>query len=148
LYGSAPRVTDLLAQKLPVGYPGLQIVGAESPPFRTLTPEEHADVVRRINESGARIVFIGLGCPNRNHFAADHAVRIQAAKAAFEFHTDTKPTAPQWMQRHGLESFYRLLSEPRRLWSGYLHTDSVFLAKWLASSFSRIAEESDSLQTE
>jgi N-acetylglucosaminyldiphosphoundecaprenol N-acetyl-beta-D-mannosaminyltransferase len=108
--------------------------------------------VRRINESGARIVFIGLGCPKRNHFAADHAVRIQAAKACvgaeFESHADTKPTAPYWMQCHGLEWFYRLLSEPRRLWSGNLHTDSVFLAKWLASSFSRMAEESNSLQTE
>ncbi len=152
LYGSTPRVIDLLKQKLPERFPGLTIAGAESPPFRALTPEEDAEVVRRINESGAGIVFIGLGCPKQDHFAADHADRIQAVQAcvgaAFEFHADTKSTAPAWMQRRGLEWLYRLLCEPRRLWRRYLRTNSVFLAKWLASSFSQMTEQSNSLQTE
>jgi N-acetylglucosaminyldiphosphoundecaprenol N-acetyl-beta-D-mannosaminyltransferase len=152
LYGSTQAVIDLLMQKLPERYPGLQITGAESPPFRALTPEEDTGVVQRINESGAGIVFIGLGCPKQDHFAADHADRIHAVQAcvgaAFEFHADTKPTAPKWMQRNGLEWLYRLLSEPRRLWRRYLHTNSAFLAKWLAASFSRPPEKLDSLQSE
>jgi exopolysaccharide biosynthesis WecB/TagA/CpsF family protein len=138
LYGSTPRVIQLLRQKLPARFPGLLIAGAESPPFRPLTPEEDAEVVRRINASGAGIVFIGLGCPKQDHFAADHADRIRAVQicvgAAFEFHAGTKPMAPKWMQRHGLEWLYRLASEPRRLWWRYLHSNSVFLGKWVLAS--------------
>jgi UDP-N-acetyl-D-mannosaminuronic acid transferase (WecB/TagA/CpsF family) len=111
---------------------------AESPPFRPLTPDEDADVVRRINTSGARIVFIGLGCPKQDHFAADHAESIRAVQvcvgAAFEFHAGTKPMAPGWLQRYGLEWLYRLISEPRRLWRRYLTTNSIFLCKWLKAT--------------
>ena len=52
--------------------------------------------------------------------------------AAFDFHAGTKPMAPAWMQRRGLEWLYRLSREPRRLWRRYLQTNSIFLAKWLA----------------
>jgi exopolysaccharide biosynthesis WecB/TagA/CpsF family protein len=141
LYGSTPQVMELLQQQLEVRFPGLRIVGAESPPFRPLTPEEDAAVVERINGSGARIVFIGLGCPKQDHFAADHAAAIHGVQvcvgAAFEFHAGTKPMAPQWLQRHGLEWLYRLFCEPRRLWRRYFQTNSVFLVKWFAASFGR-----------
>src|SRR5262249_51231885 len=69
LYGSSPEVIELLQTKLLEKYPALQIAGAEAPPFRPLTPAEDNEVVRRINESGAGIVFIGLGCPKQDHFA-------------------------------------------------------------------------------
>jgi exopolysaccharide biosynthesis WecB/TagA/CpsF family protein len=138
LYGSMPEVLERLQQNLQAMFPDLQIAGADSPPFRTLTPQEDADVVRRINESGAGIVFIGLGCPKQDHFAADHADRIGAVQvcvgAAFDFHAGTKPMAPQWMQRRGLEWLYRLTREPGRLWRRYLQTNSAFLAKWLDAS--------------
>ena len=138
LYGSMPDVIDLLQQKLRALFPALQIAGAESPPFRVLTPEEDDGVVRRINESGAGILFIGLGCPKQDHFAADHVGRIHAVQvcvgAAFDFHAGTKPMAPAWMQRRGLEWLYRLSREPGRLWQRYLQTNSIFLAKWLAAS--------------
>jgi exopolysaccharide biosynthesis WecB/TagA/CpsF family protein len=138
LYGSSPQVIELLQQQLSSRFPGLVIAGAESPPFRPLTSDEDADVVRRINTSGARIVFIGLGCPKQDHFAADHAESIRAVQvcvgAAFEFHAGTKPMAPRWLQRHGLEWLYRLVSEPRRLWRRYLTTNSIFLGKWLKAA--------------
>lgn len=141
LYGSTPDVIELLQQKLLARFPALQIAGAESPPFRVLTPEEDDGVVRRINESGAGILFIGLGCPKQDHFAADHADRIRAVQvcvgAAFDFHAGAKPMAPQWMQRHGLEWLYRLSREPRRLWRRYLQTNLIFLAKWLAALLPR-----------
>ena len=69
LYGSSPAVIEKLHEKLVALFPKLQLAGAESPPFRTLTPEEDYAVVTRINESGAGIVFIGLGCPKQDHFA-------------------------------------------------------------------------------
>jgi exopolysaccharide biosynthesis WecB/TagA/CpsF family protein len=141
LYGSTPQVLELLQQRLASRFPGIQIAGAESPPFRPLTPQEDADVVRRIHASGARVVFIGLGCPKQDHFAADHAGLIHAVQvcvgAAFEFHAGTKPMSPKWLQRHGLEWLYRLVCEPRRLWRRYLHTNSLFLGKWLIAAFSR-----------
>jgi exopolysaccharide biosynthesis WecB/TagA/CpsF family protein len=141
LYGSMPNVLELLKLKLLALFPELQIVGTESPPFRALTPEEDAAVVRRINDSGAGIVFIGLGCPKQDHFAADHAGRFHAVQvcvgAAFDFHAGTKPMAPEWMQRRGLEWLYRLTHEPRRLWRRYLHTNLIFLLKWLAASMRR-----------
>lgn len=141
LYGSTQQVIDLLQEKLPTRFPGLEIAGAESPPFRQLTPEEDAEVVERIKESGAGILFIGLGCPKQDHFAADHAGRIEAVQvcvgAAFEFHAGTKSMAPQWMQRNGLEWVYRLTREPGRLWKRYLHTNSVFLAHWLKAALHR-----------
>ncbi len=138
LYGSMPDVIELLQQKLLEKFPKLQIAGSESPPFRALTPEEDDAVVRRINESGAGILFIGLGCPKQDHFAADHADRIIAVQvcvgAAFDFHAGTKPMAPAWMQRYGLEWIYRLSREPRRLWRRYVQTNSIFVAKWLSAA--------------
>jgi len=152
LYGSTPKVIELLTQKLTDRFPDLRIAGAESPPFRALTPEEDAEVVQRINNSGAGIVFIGLGCPKQDHFAADHADRIHAVQAcvgaAFEFHADTKTTAPKWMQRNGLEWLYRLCCEPRRLWRRYLHTNSVFLHKWLCSWLTQLWPKAANRQAE
>jgi exopolysaccharide biosynthesis WecB/TagA/CpsF family protein len=138
LYGSSPDVIEQLQEKLLIGFPQLKIAGAESPPFRDLTPEEDDAVVRRINESGAGILFVGLGCPKQDHFAADHAARIRPVQvcvgAAFDFHAGAKSMAPPWMQRHGLEWVYRLSREPRRLWRRYLQTNCIFLAKWFAAS--------------
>jgi exopolysaccharide biosynthesis WecB/TagA/CpsF family protein len=138
LYGGMPAVLEQLQERLLAQYPKLQFAGAESPPFRALTADEDAAVVRRINESGAGIVFIGLGCPKQDHFAAEHADRIIAVQvcvgAAFDFHAGAQPMAPAWMQRRGLEWVYRLSREPRRLWRRYLQTNSIFLAKWLAAS--------------
>jgi N-acetylglucosaminyldiphosphoundecaprenol N-acetyl-beta-D-mannosaminyltransferase len=138
LYGSMPEVIEQLRKKLLEKFPKLQIAGAESPPFRTLTPDEDAAVVRRINDSGAGILFVGLGCPKQDHFAADHADLIRAVQvcvgAAFDFHSGTKPMAPAWMQRRGLEWVYRLSREPRRLWRRYLQTNAIFLTKWLFAS--------------
>jgi exopolysaccharide biosynthesis WecB/TagA/CpsF family protein len=137
LYGSMPDVIELLQQQLLEKFPQLQIAGAESPPFRELTPEEDEAVVRRINESGAGILFVGLGCPKQDHFAADHADRILPVQvcvgAAFDFHAGTKPMAPEWMQRNGLEWVYRLSREPRRLCRRYAQTNSIFIAKWLGA---------------
>ena len=141
LYGSTPEVIEQLQHKLPAKFPQLQIAGAEAPPFRPLTPIEDNDIVRRINESGAGILFIGLGCPKQDHFAADHADRIHPVQicvgAAFDFHAGTKPMAPAWMQRGGLEWVYRLSREPRRLWRRYLHTNGSFLCKWLKQASRR-----------
>lgn len=133
LYGSRLMVLERLRQNLLRRFPRLRIIGAESPPFRPLTPEEDQAVVDRINQSGAGLVFIGLGCPKQEHFAHDHREQIKGVLlcvgAAFDFHAGCKKMAPAWMQRHGLEWAFRLMTEPGRLWQRYLRTNSLFLAK-------------------
>jgi exopolysaccharide biosynthesis WecB/TagA/CpsF family protein len=135
LYGGSEDVVRRLAQNLLKRYPGLQIAGAESPPFRPLSPEEDAAMVERINASGAGIVFIGLGCPKQDHFAYDHRDTIRAVQvcvgAAFDFHAGEKKIAPAWMQRRGLEWLFRLCQEPRRLAKRYLVTNTQFVYLFL-----------------
>jgi N-acetylglucosaminyldiphosphoundecaprenol N-acetyl-beta-D-mannosaminyltransferase len=138
LYGSSEATLAALKANLLEAYPGLIIAGIESPPFRPLTPEEDAAMVERVNASGAGLVFIGLGCPKQDHFAAAHVDRIRAVQlcvgAAFDFLAGTKPIAPLWMQRAGLAWVFRLTQEPQRLWKRYLVTNAIFLRR-LAGQF-------------
>lgn len=137
LYGGAnEEILRELSTNLLEKFPNLIIAGSESPPFRSLTEEEDAAVVKRINDSGAGIVFIGLGCPKQDHFAFEHRDRLNAVQAcvgaAFDFHAGRTRMAPAWMQRNGLEWFFRLCCEPRRLWQRYLLTNTLFLKKLLS----------------
>ncbi len=131
-YGGAPGVPDRLAKNLARRFPGLQIAGAYSPPFRDLTAEEDEEVVRMINASGADVVWVGLGAPKQERWMAGHVGRLQApvllgVGAAFDFHAGTKPQAPRWMRKSGFEWLFRLLSEPRRLWHRYLVLSPQFV---------------------
>lgn len=136
LYGSSPETIAALERNLRSAFPEIEIAGAESPPFRALSSEEDAAMVDRVNASGAGLVFLGLGCPKQDHFAAAHVDRIRAVQlcvgAAFDFHAGTKSSAPEWMQRRGLEWLYRLVQEPRRLWKRYLVTNTLFVGKLTA----------------
>jgi exopolysaccharide biosynthesis WecB/TagA/CpsF family protein len=141
LYGSTPDVIASLQAALSEQYPGLRLAGAESPPFRTLSPEEDRDTVQRINQSGAGIVFVALGYPKQDRFAYEHRHSIQAVQicvgAAFDFLSGRKTRAPRWMQRWGLEWSYRLVKEPRRLWRRYLVANTVFLTKFASAAIRR-----------
>jgi exopolysaccharide biosynthesis WecB/TagA/CpsF family protein len=131
LFGSTPAVIDQLCINLRGMFPELVIAGAESPPFRPLTPEEDAAVVKRINDSGAGLLFIGIGAPKQENFAYAHRRSIRPVQlcvgAAFDFHAGVKETAPAWMQQRGLEWLYRMVKEPKRLWKRYLLTNSQYL---------------------
>jgi exopolysaccharide biosynthesis WecB/TagA/CpsF family protein len=133
LYGSTPEVLGKLRGRLLERFPELWIAGVESPPFRPLTPDEDREVVARIDASGAEIVFIGLGAPKQELFAALHKERIRAVQvcvgAAFDFLAGTKPMAPAWMQARGLEWLFRLWTEPRRLWRRYLVANTWFVGR-------------------
>ncbi|MDB5294138.1 MAG: hypothetical protein JWO31_121 [Phycisphaerales bacterium] len=130
LFGSTPPVVAKLSENLLAMFPKLVIAGAESPPFRQLTPEEDAAVVKRVNDSGAGLLFIGIGAPKQEDFAHAHRHSIRAVQlcvgAAFDFHAGVKETAPAWMQKRGLEWLYRFVKEPRRLWKRYLVTNSQY----------------------
>jgi exopolysaccharide biosynthesis WecB/TagA/CpsF family protein len=131
LYGGVDEaLLEKLKAKLLDKYPALKIAGAESPPFRTLTAEEDAAVVQRINDSRAGILLIGLGCPKQEIFAYEHRNSIKGVQlcvgAAFDFHAGEKKIAPSWMQKRGLEWLFRLTQEPGRLWKRYLVTNTMF----------------------
>lgn len=132
-YGSTDSTLALLLDKLKVVFPKLIVGGDYSPPFRALTDDEDAAVVERINASGAGVVFVSLGCPKQEMWMAAHRGKIHAVMigvgAAFDYHAGTIKRAPLWMQNAGLEWFYRLVSEPRRLWRRYLVTNSIYMAK-------------------
>jgi N-acetylglucosaminyldiphosphoundecaprenol N-acetyl-beta-D-mannosaminyltransferase len=132
LYGGAGDVPELLTARLQQRFPRLNVVGRYSPPFRPLTDEEDAEVVRMINESGADIVWVGLSTPKQERWMREHVGRLDAAAligvgAAFDFHAGVKKQAPRWMQRNGLEWLFRLGSEPRRLWKRYLINNPRFV---------------------
>ena len=141
LYGSSPAVVAAFRDHLTSQYSGLRVVGAESPPFRDLTTEEDAEAVRRINQSGAGILLVGLGCPKQDLFAYEHRGRIRPVQvcvgAVFDFFAGNKKTAPAWMQRCGLEWFFRLCQEPRRLWRRYLVTNTIFLLMFAGAMLRR-----------
>jgi exopolysaccharide biosynthesis WecB/TagA/CpsF family protein len=130
-YGSTESTLGALRRNLETRYPKLRIVGAEPSKFRRLTAEEKLQTVERIRASGAQIVFIGLGCPRQEIWAYEYQpsldLPILAVGAAFDFLGGTKPQAPRWMQRYGLEWLFRFLHEPRRLWRRYLLLNPTFL---------------------
>ena len=135
-YGASPPVLDKLLQVVRRRFPKLHIAYSCSPPFRPLSAEEDARVVDQINQSGTRILFIGLNTPKQDYWMAAHKGRVQAVMvgvgAAFDFLAGTKPQAPRWMMRIGMEWFFRLVTEPRRLWKRYLKHNPRFLALFAA----------------
>jgi exopolysaccharide biosynthesis WecB/TagA/CpsF family protein len=138
-YGSRQPVLDALKSKLLEKFPALQIAKMESPPFRQLTLDEECSVIDRINNSGASILFIGLGCPKQELFAARNKGKILmpmiCVGAAFDFHAGMLKQAPAWLQKRGLEWLFRLCMEPKRLWRRYVYTNSLFLFLCIKSFF-------------
>jgi len=134
-YGGNPAALDALIARVRALHPNLDIVYAESPQFRRLTPEEDAAIVDRIIASGVRFLFVGLGCPKQENWVMEHRGRVPAVMfavgAAFDFLAGSKPQAPRWMMRSGLEWLFRLASEPRRLFWRYLKHNPRFVLKFL-----------------
>lgn len=124
-YGNTGAVLSDLKEKLEEKYPGIQIAGSISPPFRELTNQEDEEICKQISESGADILWVGLGSPKQELWMYHHQGKIDVpvmigVGAAFDFLSGNKPQAPRWIQRSGFEWFYRFLQEPQRLWKRYL----------------------------
>ncbi|HTB82515.1 MAG TPA: WecB/TagA/CpsF family glycosyltransferase [Candidatus Sulfotelmatobacter sp.] len=131
-YGGADGVADLLARSLKEKFPGLQVAGTYTPPFRPLTEDETGGLQKMISESKPDIFWVGLSTPKQEKFMAEFLPKLDATLmvgvgAAFDFHSGRVSQAPRWMQRSGLEWLFRLGSEPRRLWKRYLSNNPRFL---------------------
>jgi N-acetylglucosaminyldiphosphoundecaprenol N-acetyl-beta-D-mannosaminyltransferase len=131
-YGGGEGVAERLVGRLRARFPGLAVAGTYTPPFRALTAEEDAAVVRRINDAAPDVVWVGLSTPKQERWMAAHRAALGAAAlvgvgAAFDFNAGLKRQAPAWMQRAGLEWAFRLATEPRRLGRRYLVNNPLFV---------------------
>jgi N-acetylglucosaminyldiphosphoundecaprenol N-acetyl-beta-D-mannosaminyltransferase len=135
-YGSTPEVLADLTANMARRCPGLRIAYASSPPFKPQTPEEDAAVRERIDRSGVRLLFVGLGTPKQELWMAANIGAVRAVMvgvgAAFDFIAGHKRQAPNLMQRLGLEWLFRLVNEPRRLWRRYLYRNPRFVVLFAA----------------
>jgi N-acetylglucosaminyldiphosphoundecaprenol N-acetyl-beta-D-mannosaminyltransferase len=136
LYGGGEGVAEELKRNLEGKFPGIKIAGVCTPPFRPLTETEEAELVRTVNEKKPDIIWVGLSTPKQEKFMAQFRDRLDATLlfgvgAAFDFHAGRVRQAPRWMQRTGLEWFFRLCCEPRRLWRRYLKNNPLFALRFL-----------------
>lgn len=141
-YGGADGVAELLAHKMAEQYPGLDVVGTETPPFRPLVGAENDAALGRINAARPDMVWIGVSTPKQDIWVAENRDRIDApvvlaVGAAFDFLSGSRSRAPRWMQRSGLEWSFRLLAEPRRLWRRYTITNLRFVGLVLHETMRR-----------
>ncbi len=131
LYGGTEDSLSELLIYLNLKFPNLKIVFSFSPPFRELTIAEEKKYINEIENSGAKILFLGIGCPKQEKWMARHKDKLKCIMlgvgAAFDLFSGKKKHAPRWMQRMGCEWLYRLFTEPRRVWKRYLKHNPRFI---------------------
>ena len=145
-YGSRPAVLEALTERLRARFPALIVAGAEPSAFRRLDAAERDAVAARVQASGARVLFVGLGCPRQEVWAYEWRERLAmpllAVGAAFDFHAGLLPQAPPRLQRVGLEWAFRLWQEPRRLWRRYVYLNPLYVGHLALQALGRTYDPS------
>lgn len=130
-YGSTQETLDKLYEVLQERYPGIQIAGTYSPPFREINEEEDQIIVERINRAKANFIWVGLGAPKQEIWMAEHQGKINGfmvgVGAGFDYYAGNIERAPEWMQKNNLEWFWRFIQDPKRLFSRYWYTNTSFI---------------------
>ncbi|MEM1186134.1 MAG: WecB/TagA/CpsF family glycosyltransferase [Planctomycetota bacterium] len=133
LLGGRPERLQRLRDEIARRFPTLKVPYAWSPPFRELSDTEVIDVAEDIAVSGARVVFVGVGCPKQEILMHRLSAMLPAVQigvgAAFDFIPGFVRQAPERLQRMGLEWAYRVACEPGRLWKRYATTIPPFVAQ-------------------
>jgi N-acetylglucosaminyldiphosphoundecaprenol N-acetyl-beta-D-mannosaminyltransferase len=141
LFGGTEAMLNKFKSRLEQLFPKIQIVGFRQSKFRRMTTEERDELAEHIQSTGAKITLVGIGCPRQEVWAYEFrgilSMPILAVGAAFAFHAGELKQAPIWMQDRGLEWFYRLTREPKRLWRRYLFLNPAYLTL-LALQWSRL----------
>ncbi len=132
LYGGAEGVPEKMQSFLENKFPGINIVGAYSPPFRQLTPAEDREICAQINQTNPDFIIVGLGSPKQDRWMQAHLDKIPgtimiASGAAFDFFGGTINQAPVLIQKSGFEWLFRLFQDPKRLWKRYTLYNVIFL---------------------
>lgn len=131
-YGGKPGVAEELQDALMARFPGVQIVGTYTPPFRDLTSEEEDALVAELQVLKPDCFWVGISTPKQERFMTSFLPRVEnmlmfGVGAAFDFHTGRIKDAPQWLKRAGLQWLHRLAQDPRRLFWRYVRNNSAFL---------------------
>ena len=145
-YGGAPGVPEQLAEVMEKKY-DIRIAGCWSPPYRPLTDAEELELKNRIAAASPDLLWVGLSTPKQERWMHLHRDSLPVplmigVGAAFDFHTGRVKQAPRWMQESGLEWFFRLTHEPKRLWRRYLINGGEFLWRLAVESL-RTAKKSE-----
>jgi len=133
-YGGRPGIAAELQEKLTLRFPGLQVVGTYTPPFRSLTPQEEDELEDQLRETKPDILWCGLSTPKQERFMALYIDRMPVklmvgVGAAFDINSENLKDAPKWMKEAGLQWLYRVIQEPRRLAGRYFKNNPRFI--WL-----------------
>jgi exopolysaccharide biosynthesis WecB/TagA/CpsF family protein len=132
LFGGKRELLDDLAENLLRMFPKLEIAGEMASKFRKVSTAEKQEIIEAINSSGAAITLVGLGCPRQEVWAYEYKEHLRmpvlAVGAAFNFHAGQLDQAPPFLQKLGLEWFYRLVKEPKRLWRRYVLLNPYYLS--------------------
>lgn len=131
-YGGQPGVAQLLSETLKSRFPGLQVAGTCTPPFRSLTRQEEYELVAQVLHSRPHILWVGLSTPKQERFMAQYfrsfnVPLMVGVGAAFDFHTGRVRDCSSWLKRAGLQWLHRLMQDPKRLWKRYLLNNPAFI---------------------
>ncbi len=145
-FGSSPEILEGIRYRLDRDHPSLRVAGLHSPPFGQWAETNNQEYVRLINNSGAQVVLVSLGCPKQEKWMAQHSKDISAVLigigGVFEVYAGLRRRAPVWMQKTSLEWLYRLLQDPKRLLKRYFVTNTWFigllLREWLKKKSNKI----------
>lgn len=125
LLGGGPNVAAQAGQQISLCWPGIEVVGTDSPPFGfDRSPAVSGEILHRVTMAGPDLLVVGLGAPKQELWVYDRHREIDAkvavcAGATLDFLAGHRPRSPRWMRHAGLEWFHRLLTEPRRLSGRY-----------------------------
>lgn len=136
-YGSTSDVLDTIQSRIRTELPGLAVAGAYAPPFRPLSRQEDEEVIDLINNSGAQVVLVSLGCPKQEKWMHAHKGKINACMLgvgqAFRTYAGLEKRLPSPLRNLGVEWLYRLCIEPKRLWRRYLYSNTWFIVQCIKS---------------
>jgi len=132
LLGGKERTLEKLQANLGQQFPHAEIAGTYSPPFGEWPADEFDRITAKIRDSGANLIWVGLGCPKQEHWIARYKDQLPPGVyfgigAAFAFHAGEVSQAPALLQKSGLEWAYRIAAEPRRLFRRYFTYNSLFV---------------------
>lgn len=133
LMGGTTQVIGTAVLKMQSKYPKLKICGFDNGYFNESQAAARAEAIA---QSGAQILFVGMGVPRQEIFLETNWEKLGVNLAigvggSFDVYSGIRKRAPFWVQQTGLEWLYRLVQEPQRLWKRYLLTNSRFMLEVL-----------------
>ncbi len=133
-YGGQKGVAEQLKATLIEKFPGLQVVGTYTPPFRSLNADEEYALIEDVKQKKPDMFWVGISTPKQEKFMAEYIKKLDVTLmfgvgAAFDIHTGRIKDAPDWMKESSLQWLHRLYQDPRRLWKRYLLNNPQFIYK-------------------